>query len=218
MLASITLYAGGASTLAGAAALLRRRTRRTGVALIAGGVGLAAAALFWPVPEEQVASTTTHLDDAMPRWQFHEVHAIGVDADPKRVYDAVRAVRANEIALFKTLTSIRRGFRKSEEGILNPSDDRPLLDVATRTSFRYLADDPPREIVVGTCIAPGVDAAMNFLIAPEGRGCRVTTETRVFAKTPKAARLFAGYWRAIQPGSDIIRRMWLRAIKRRAEA
>src|SRR3954454_20363515 len=71
MLASIALYAGGATTLAGAAALLRRRTRRTGVALIAGGVGLAATALFWPVPEEQVVSTTTtHLDDAMPRWQF----------------------------------------------------------------------------------------------------------------------------------------------------
>jgi hypothetical protein len=31
------------------------------------------------------------------------------------------------------------------------------------------------------------------------------------------ARQFAVYWRLIHPGSDIIRRMWLRAIKRRAE-
>jgi hypothetical protein len=218
VLASIVLYAGGAATLVGAAALLRRRTRRTGAMLIAGGLGVAAAALFWPVHDEHVDARTTHLDDAMPRWQFNEVHAIHIDANPQRVYDAVKAVRANEILLFKTLTSIRRGFRNSEEGILNPSQEKPLLDVATQTSFRYLADDPPREVVVGTCVAQGVDATMNFLITPEGSGCRVTTETRVFAKTPKAARIFAGYWRAIQPGSDIIRRMWLRAIKRRAEA
>jgi hypothetical protein len=174
--------------------------------------------LFWPVSESRVASQTTHLDHAMPRWQFNEVHDIHVDADPHRVYDAVRAVRANEIALFKTLTSIRRGFRHSEESILNPTNDAPLLDVATRTTFRYLADDPPREIVVGTCIGPGIDATMNFLIVPEGRGCRLTTETRVFAADARGARIFAGYWRAIHPGSDIIRRMWLRAIKCRAEA
>jgi hypothetical protein len=30
-------------------------------------------------------------------------------------------------------------------------------------------------------------------------------------------RRFAIYWRRIHPGSDIIRRMWLRAIKLRAE-
>ena len=59
---------------------------------------------------------------------------------------------------------------------------------------------------------------MNFRIVSVGRGCRLSTETRVFAKTPHGGRLFARYWRAIQPGSDIIRRMWLRAIQRRAEA
>lgn len=217
MLASFALYAGGAATLAGAGAMLRRRTRGTGVALIAGGLGLAAAALAWPVSEERTAGTT-HLDAAMPRWQFNEVHAIHVDADPRRVYDAIHAVKANEIRFFATLVAIRRGFAKTEEGILNPSYDRPILDVATETTFHYIADEAPREVVVGTRIGPRVDAAMNFLITPEARGCRVTTETRVFAQTPKAARLFAGYWRAIQPGSDIIRRMWLCAVKQRAEA
>jgi hypothetical protein len=218
VLASVALYAGGAATVAGAAMLLRRRTRRAGGALIAGGLGVAAAALLWPVSESHVASQTTHLDAAMPRWQFHEVHDIHVDADPRHVYDAVRAVRANEIALFKTLVAIRRGGRKGPEDILNPPEDAPLLDVATRTTFHYLANDPPREIVVGTCVGPGVDATMNFLIAAEGRGCRLTTETRVFADNARGARIFAGYWRAIHPGSDLIRRMWLRAIKHRAEA
>jgi hypothetical protein len=218
MLASVALYAGGAATLAGAVALFRRRTRRTGAALIAGGMGLAAAALAWPVSEDRVVTKVTHLDEAMPRWQFNEVHAIHVDADPTRVYDAIRAVRADEIALFKTLVAIRRGGRKGPESILNPGEDKPLLDVATQTTFRYLADEPPREIVVGTHIARGVEATMNFLVTPEAHGCRVTTETRVFADNAAAARRFAVYWRVIHPGSDLIRRGWLRAIKRRAQS
>lgn len=218
MFASVALYAGGAATLAGAAMLLRRRTRRNGAMLLAGGVAVAAVALLWPASEERVATKITHLDEAMPRWQFNEVHDIHVDADAQRVYDAIRAVRADEIAFFRALTWIRRGGRSQPENILNAGKSKPILDVATRTSFRWLADDPPRELVVGTRIGPGVDAAMNFLIAPDGRGCRVTTETRVCATDAKNKRLFAGYWRVIHPGSDIIRRMWLRAVKRRAEA
>lgn len=218
MLASVALYGGCAAILAGAAALLRRRTRRTGALLIGGGIAVAAAALLWPVSESHAASKTTHLDEAMPRWQFNEVHAIHVDADPKRVYDAVHAVRADEIALFNTLTWIRRGGRRAPESILNAGKTKPLLDVATQSGFRYLADDAPREIVVATSLGPDILAVMNFLIIPEARGSRVTTETRVFAANAAAARQFAVYWRIIHPGSDIIRRMWLRAVKRRAEA
>jgi hypothetical protein len=214
VLASVAFYSGGAVTLAGFVALFRRRTRKTGAALIAGGVTMAAAALAWPVSEERVASTQSHLDEAMPRWQFNEVHEIDVDADPQRIYDAVKAVRADEIAFFRALTWIRRGGRKQREDILNAGKTKPLLEIATSTTFFYLADEKPHEIVVGTHISRDVDAAMNFLIEPR----RVTTETRVFARTPAAARQFAVYWRIIHPGSDIIRRMWLRAVKRRAEA
>ena len=160
----------------------------------------------------------THLDRAMPRWQFREVHSIHVDAGAQRAYDAVRAVRAKEITLFTTLVAIRRGFRKGPESILNPSDDKPLLDVATQTTFRMLADDPPREIVVGTHIARGIDAAMNFVVTPEESGCRVSVVTRVFAADAAAKLKFALYWAAIRGGSGFIRRMWLRAIKQRAEA
>ncbi|HXT21641.1 MAG TPA: hypothetical protein VN923_12895, partial [Thermoanaerobaculia bacterium] len=52
----------------------------------------------------------------------------------------------------------------------------------------------------------------------EGGGwTRVTTETRVFATDDHARRRFAAYWRTIYPGSALIRRMWLRAIRARAE-
>ncbi len=60
---------------------------------------------------------------------------------------------------------------------------------------------------------------MNFLIEDAGLGaCTVTTETRVYATDASTSRRFAGYWRVIYPGSALIRRMWLRAIKHRAES
>jgi hypothetical protein len=58
---------------------------------------------------------------------------------------------------------------------------------------------------------------MNFAVAPSQAGSIVTTETRVYANTPGALRRFGVYWRLIHPGSDLIRRMWLRAIAHRAE-
>jgi hypothetical protein len=58
---------------------------------------------------------------------------------------------------------------------------------------------------------------MNFHIEPGDGVSTVTTETRVIGTDETAARGFAAYWRLIYPGSALIRRMWLRAIKERAE-
>jgi hypothetical protein len=61
--------------------------------------------------------------------------------------------------------------------------------------------------------------AAIFVVEPEEPGwSRVTTETRVFATSPGTRRAFTVYWRLIYPGSALIRRMWLDAIRRRAEA
>ena len=59
---------------------------------------------------------------------------------------------------------------------------------------------------------------MNFRLRSIGSTrTRLTTETRVFTTDAMIRRRFAAYWRVIYPGSSIIRMMWLRAIKRRAE-
>ena len=161
----------------------------------------------------------THLDDLMPAWQFREFHSTHVAASPERVFDALRAVTPREILWFRTLTAIRRGFRRSPESILNAPKDAPLLDVATRTGFDYLANDAPREIVIGRRVAAGAMAMMNFVVTPDDRGgCEVSTETRVHASDKRSERLFGMYWLAIRAGSGLIRRMWLRAIRLRAEA
>jgi hypothetical protein len=217
--ASIVFYLSLLLTLAGLAMLFRRRTRRGGLALVACGVTAIVVALAWPAPLRSTDGTASHLDRVMPRFQFSETHTIHVDAPPDRVYPAIRAVTPSEIRFFLMLTTIRRLGRRPAPGILHAPPDEPLLDLATRTSFRWLANDPPHELVVGTRVARDTDATMNFLVTPDGRGgSNVSTETRVYAASASAARKFAVYWRIIHPGSDIIRRSWLRAVKRRAEA
>ena len=152
------------------------------------------------------------------------------------MFEAIQRVTADEILLFRTLTWIRRGGRALQPGILNAGGHEPLIDVAVRGGFVRLADDAPRELVIGTVVMapPGARgsltpalfqqtlppgfavASMNFLVTPDGPdGSLVSTETRVFANSPASRRRFAAYWRVIYPGSAIIRRMWLRAIRPR---
>jgi hypothetical protein len=171
--------------------------------------------------------------------QFQEFHSTSVRATPERAYRAIKEVTAGEIFLLRTLTWLRRFGRPGPESILHAPERMPLLDVATRTSFITLADGP-REIVVGTVVIapPHVSrptnpeefaslagrhgyalATMNFAVTPRaGGGCDVSTETRVYATDETSRRRFAAYWRLINLGSAFIRVMWLRAIKRRAEA
>lgn len=243
MWGSASLYAGLVLSVAGLLlivkpiARLRVRTRRRALAIAAGGALLGAAALSAPAFDSRAAASRTRLDELAPAWQFREVHTLRVHATPARVFDAIKQVRADEILLFRTLTWIRRGGRPLPAGVLNPGAEEPIVTVATNGGFVVLAEDAPRELVLGAIVAaprgprerltsaafrvpfpPGYAlAAMNFLVTPDGPASSiVSTETRVFANSPDARRRFAAYWRAIYPGSALIRRMWLRAIDRRA--
>jgi hypothetical protein len=218
---------------------LRITTRSRAVVVAGAGVSLAGIGLILPTSESRVVRAETRLDEFAPAWQFREFHALRVAAPPQRVFQAIRRVRADEIVLFRTLTWIRRGGRPLPSSILNSEASEPLIDVAMRSGFVLLADDDPRELVIGTVVMappethgtltpqvfgtslpPGFAlATMNFLVSAEGPNASLlSTETRVFANSPSARRRFAAYWRIIYPGSAIIRRMWLHAIQRRAEA
>jgi hypothetical protein len=237
MFGSAIVYTGLLLTFAGALRLLRPNRRRA-LWLLGGGVTVTAAGLLLPAPDSRVTRVESHLDTVMPVWQFDERHTLHIDAPPARVFAAIEGVRADEITLFNTLTAIRRGGRELPESILNAGHRKPLLEVATSSGFVRLAYDAPREMVIGAVVVrprrfartmPTADtfrhplppgfaiAAMNFTVHPDGTGSLVTTETRVFANSPRARRRFAAYWRTIYPGSALIRRMWLRAIARRAE-
>ena len=241
MWASALVYAAAVSGAAGLIFVVKpirrlRMTRLRGIAIAAAGAVLAVAGLFLPVSESRVSRATTRLDEFSPVWQFHELHEIRIAASPERVFEAIKRVRADEIWLFRTLTWIRRGGRQLPPNILNAGDREPIIDVALAGGFVRLAEEPPRELVIGTVVVapPGTRgtltpqvfrdplppgfalATMNFLVKPDGPGrALVSTETRVFANSASSRRRFAAYWRIIYPGSALIRRMWLRAIQRR---
>ena len=219
---------------------LRIPSRARGGLVLLAGLLAVAVGLAWPAGETRVAVPQSALDRFVPVYQFAEHHSTRVAASRERTYRAIQDVTAGEIALFRTLTWLRRFGRPGPENILHAPPDRPLLAVALRTGFLVLAEDPGQEIVIGTAVvtppgwrrnhrltpegfralhAPGFAlAAMNFRLEDAGPGaCQVTTDTRVYATDARSRRLFARYWRLIYPGSALIRRTWLRAIRLRAE-
>ena len=127
-------------------------TRGRAIAVAVAGAVLALTGLVLPAPDSRAATADpgvaaadapappSQLDLFAPQWQFHEVHERRIAAPPARVYDAIRHVRADEIALFNLLTWIRRGGQPLPKGILNPGEDVPLLDAAVRGGFVWLAD------------------------------------------------------------------------------
>jgi hypothetical protein len=225
-------------------------SRWQALAVMAAGLIVVVIGASLPSKEIRVGAPRTQLDQFIPAYQFNEFHSVRIAAPKDKVYTALKQVNAGEILFFHTLIWLRRLGRPGPESILNPPPNMPLLEVATRTSFILLAEEPGREIVVGTLVAAPrgwrprgertpesfkalvasqqlgfVPAAMNFRLecdapaSPAAGPCALlTTETRIYATDASSRRAFARYWRVIYPGSSLIRRMWLRAIKKRAEA
>jgi hypothetical protein len=247
VLGIVVVYLGLATAFVGAVSLLRPlrflsiHSRWQSLAMLSLGLIVVTIGGLLPQKETRIAPQRTQLDQFVPVYQFNEFHSLRVAAPREQVYRSLKAVTADDIFLFRTLTWIRRFGRPGPESILNPPAHAPLLDVAARTSFILLAEEPGHEIVLGMLAAaprgwrPSVEptpanfqalkepgfgvAAINFRLEDDGPGATlITTETRVYATDPATRRRFAPYWRVIYPGSSLIRSMWLRAIARRAES
>lgn len=233
------LFVGGVSILK-PLRLLAIRSRLRGALVATSGLAALLVGIVLPAPAIRVSEPRHRLDEIIPEYQFSEHHSLVVQAPPPRVAAATREVTAREIRLFRFLTWLRAPrLGERRESILNPSPDRPILEVALSSGFVPLAEVEDREIVFGTLVIappgfrresiattgdfailrdPGyAKAVMNFHYAARGDGSTLLeTETRVFATSADARRRFAPYWRLIYPGSSLIRRMWLEAIRKRA--
>lgn len=222
------------------------RTRRRAAIVMATGVAVMTASMFLPTPTHQTSRRDALIDQWLPEWQFAEFHERRVRATPQQVFAALKRVRASDIFLFETLTYIRNpGRRDQAPNILNAQGDRPILEVALAGGFLLLGETD-NELLLGAVVLtpPGTPraaqrgerpslqparfralarpgfarAVMNFRATTEPDGwTRVTTETRVHAVDAPTQRRFGRYWRAIYPGSALIRRSWLRAIENRLE-
>jgi len=248
---STAVYSAASIALAGVVGLIwpcrrlygnsRLRALMMLVAGTATAIGLAIV-----TPSETSSAEHNGIDDFAPVYHFREHHSTIVVAPPERVFAAIRAVTADEIALFSLFTRIRRFGGRGPESILNAPGQQPIIDVAVRTGFHLLVDWPPHEVAIGSVVvapprtrAPGegtqrgrftsedfkrlaqpgfAKATANFSVRDLGNGSsRLDTETRIFATDRRALRRFTAYWRVIFPGSSILRSTWLAAIKRRAE-
>lgn len=179
------------------------------------------------------------LDEFLPDYDVNEIHSTRVAAPPDAVMAAVRSLTASEVPVLVGLMALRslpallRGRRRrAREGT--------ILEGFLRGRFVTL-DDRPHELVVGGVgrfwrpsaevrrvsaddfadfREPGyAKTAFNMHARPSPEGCTLlTTETRIQATDDHARRSFRRYWLLIHPGSAAIRRAWLRAIRRRAEA
>lgn len=246
MLAVVCVWSGLVLSALGLVSLVRPPrflgigSRRRAAGVLAAGALLGAAGWSLPAPEVRVGEPASRLDEFSPAYQFRERHTLAVAAGPRQAFRAIRSVTADEILFFRALVWIRRLGRAGPESILNAPGRKPIIEVATSTSFLLLAEEPDSEIVIGTLVlapggfrpserptpegfkrlsAPGfAKAVMSFRVEPRSDGgSLVSTETRVFATDAASRRRFAVYWRVIYPGSALIRRMWLRAIRLRAE-
>jgi hypothetical protein len=181
------------------------------------------------------------LDDFLPEYDASEVHSIRVAASPADALAAARALTAREVPLVGVLMAVRR-LPAVIRGRSGASRDRapgaPILDQMTRGGF-VLVSERPDEVILGVVgrfwtadggilklsrdefVAfdePGFGkAVVNFHVREVSDGSVLTTETRIRGTDEGARKKFRRYWRVVMPGSALIRRAWLRAIRKRAE-
>jgi hypothetical protein len=161
-----------------------------------------------------------------PDVQSH--HAVAVAAPPQAAVAAMQAVRGSELPVTRLLMAIRTlGSRRGSdrpvlEGLQKAIGARPLAAAPDRLEFGYVGQ--PWRLTGGEHgewedPGPGfVKVRLDFWAEPAPGGSRLHTATRIWATDPQSLRRFRRYWRVVGPGSGLIRREWLRAARRRAEA
>ncbi len=187
----------------------------------------------------------TALDEFIPTYEFNEVHSVTIRAAPASAYAALKQVTVSEMSPLVTwLLNVRAlPDRLSGHNQMQLAADKPLLEAMLRAGFVALTEVPGREVVIGQIGQPwkivggavarinsaaaflGFDRpdyariAANLIVLPSDAPGQVkcVTETRVHIPDPAARKQFAMYWWVISTGSALIRRMWLAAIKHRAE-
>jgi hypothetical protein len=185
----------------------------------------------------------SRLDELLPHYDFEEAHARRIGASPAVALAAARAATPGEMPLVVFLYALRsvpallargRGLprdrnRPQWQQMLESAGFLALVDEEDEIVLGYVGQ--PWKVTGGTGAgvssaedwrkfsAPGfVKAVMNFRAEPTEGGALLTTETRVLATDEGSRRVFGRYWRVIRTGSGLIRRSWLRAAARRAEA
>jgi hypothetical protein len=170
------------------------------------------------------------LDDWLPSYDFVERHQIVCRASAAVSWKALHEANLADAWLARAVIAVR-GLKQAPE---------LTLDAMIASGFSLLAEEPGRELVLGIAgrfwtptggriradaatfrgpIPPGTArAAIDFVAVPKADGTTLlTTETRIACADAAARRRFRAYWFVIRPGSGLIRRAMLRAVRAHAE-
>lgn len=183
------------------------------------------------------------LDEWLPTYQFNEIHRVTVRASPEKTFVALKQLTWAELSPLVKLLLGLRALPARLSGKTEPAMDasQPMLDLMYAQGFIPLAESS-NEIVFGLIgqfwklkddMTPPIHTPQEFLAFDDPAFAKVaanlavreitpmlmecTTETRIYVPDPNTRKKFALYWIAIRLGSGLLRRVWLAAIKRRAE-
>jgi hypothetical protein len=184
------------------------------------------------------------IDEYLPDFDVVERHATVVRARPERVWAALRSTDFGRSPLIGSLLALRAlpSWLAAPRRARRAAQHRRALtlDSIVSIGFVLLAERPERELVLGVegrfwtlrgdlrptdatrfRMPPGpglARAAWDFRVEPLANGgTRLSTETRVRCTDAAARRRFLPYWLLVRPGSGLIRRAMLAAIRRAAE-
>ena len=173
------------------------------------------------------------IDEYLPRFDVVARHAIVVRAGPARVWAVLRTADLGRSPFVAVLLAVR-GLGRRRRGPLT------LETLLAAGAFTQLDERPEHELLIGLegqfwrprpvvhttdarrfrePLGAGLArAAWDFRLEPLGEETtRLSTETRVCCADGAARRRFRPYWLLVRPGSGLIRRAMLGAIRRAAE-
>ena len=238
---AVVCAAGAGSSVVRPNRLLALTTRGRASLALCVFTAFAVALLQWPGTNYAVAHRQHLLDEVMPTFQFREVHSQLVAAPSDAVWAALKNIRFDDLPVAQALMRIRM----AAAGHFTPPPQqaaKPLLDmmVAPGGGFTLLAEEPEREVVLGMVGRPWANAGVghvgdaaefgtyrlpgsvrigfNFRLQPQGANTLLSTETRIAGVDADGTRTFGRYWRAIYPGSAIMRQVWLDSVAARSLA
>ncbi|MDO5494551.1 MAG: hypothetical protein Q4G64_02410 [bacterium] len=179
--------------------------------------------------QDHMSPAASPLSRLLPRARFSEHHHGIIDAPPESVWDAVMAVRWQDLRIGRVLMLARGlGFSGRLE---RPWIDlfRPVAMVEEgRPEFVYFAMvGKPWSPVPQSATPDSLEELQNFeepgwlkygmewILTPL-EGGRTLLETRTLCQPTDAAahRKFRAYWTLIRPGSGLIRREIIGAVRR----
>ena len=164
--------------------------------------------------------------DALPAYDIRTLYGVRVDAPPERMLAAAFSVTSAEAPLLRRLFRLR-GLRAAADAPIWEAmraegfveyDGETLVAIGrpwkVRGDVRTL-DHSLLQRQFSAFDEPGWAKLAMDIRAGDGR---LVTETRVLLTDDRARSAFRRYWRVIAPFSGLVRRSWLQAAKRRAEA